>query len=94
MEKATTTLELNKILERLAGFASFSAGVDLARGLRPTDDLKVAQRWVAETTEARRLLDVKTDASVGGARDVRPIAARAARGVVLLPTISWTCATR
>lgn len=85
MTKAIRTLELDKILERLAGYSSFSAAGDLARALRPTGDLKVAQRWVAETTEARWLLDIKPDASVGGSRDVRSVAARAFRGVVLLP---------
>ena len=85
MDKAIKALELDKILERLAGYASFSAGVELARGLRPTDDLQLAQRWVAETTEACHLLDVKPDANVGGARDIRSMASRAVLGVTLLP---------
>jgi len=85
MEKAIKTLELDKILERLAGHASFSAGAALARALRPTSDLETAQQWVAETAEARRLLEVTPEASVGGARDVRPAAARATRGITLLP---------
>jgi DNA mismatch repair protein MutS2 len=85
MDKVIKTLELDKILERLAGHAQFSAGAALARRLRPTSDLEEAQGRVAETCEARRLLDLKPDAGVGGARDVRSAADRAARGVVLQP---------
>jgi DNA mismatch repair protein MutS2 len=85
MDKALKTLEFDKILERLAGQASFSASVELVRALRPTSDLALARQWVAETTEARHLLEVNSDVSVGGARDIRPLASRAARGISLLP---------
>jgi DNA mismatch repair protein MutS2 len=85
MEKVIKTLELDKILERLADHAQFSAGASLARQLRPTADLQEAKERVAETREARRLLDLKPDVGVGGARDVRSAAERAARGVILQP---------
>jgi len=83
--KSIQTLELPKILERLSKFTSFSAGAALALALAPTADLREARRWQQETSEARKLLAVKTDASVGGARDVRPLAELAARGGVLQP---------
>jgi DNA mismatch repair protein MutS2 len=82
-QKSLFTLELPKILERLAGYTSFSAGAALAHALAPTTDLTEAQRWQQETSEARKLLDVKTDVTIGGARDVRPAAVSAARGGVL-----------
>jgi DNA mismatch repair protein MutS2 len=85
VNKAIITLELDKILEQLAGYASFSAGAELARALRPAAQPDVAQRWIAETSESRLLLTVKPGASIGGARDVRQMAARATRGVTLLP---------
>ena len=85
MEKVIRTLELDKILERLAGHAQFSAGAALARRLGPAADLTEAGQRVAETTEARRLLELKPDAGVGGARDVRSAAELAARGVTLQP---------
>ena len=44
-EKSTQTLELHKILERLAGFTSFSAGAELARELFPTTSLDEARAW-------------------------------------------------
>jgi len=83
--KSIQTLELPKILERLSKFTSFSAGAALALALAPTADLREARRWQQETSEARKLLAVKTDASIGGARDVRPLAELAARGGVLQP---------
>ena len=84
-EKSLHTLELPKVLERLAAQAAFSASKDLARDLRPTADLEEARRRQAATGEARRLLAVKGSLSIGGARDVRLSAEAAARGAVLEP---------
>jgi DNA mismatch repair protein MutS2 len=84
--KSLHTLELPKILDRLATYCAFSGGVGLARQLAPTTDLAEARRWLQETSEARKLLSVKTDVSIGGARDVRQFAANAAIGAVLWPT--------
>ncbi len=84
--KSLHTLELPKILDRLATYCAFSGGVGLARQLAPTTDLAEAKRWLQETSEARKLLSVKTDVSIGGARDVRQFAANAAIGAVLWAT--------
>lgn len=85
-EKTIGTLEYHKILERLAGYASFSASADLARALRPVTDFDEVKRRQARTSEARRLLDTNADARIGGAHDVRPLVDRAARGGVLEPS--------
>jgi DNA mismatch repair protein MutS2 len=85
MEKAIRTLEFVKILERLAAHTLFSGGAALALQLRPAADVDEVNRMVEETSEARDLLSVRPETGVGGARDVRPAAARAARGAVLLP---------
>jgi DNA mismatch repair protein MutS2 len=85
-DKSLVTLEYFKILERLAREAAFSASKELALALRPSDELREVERRLALTTEARRLLDLRPDAGVRGARDVRPHAAAATRGVVLSPT--------
>jgi DNA mismatch repair protein MutS2 len=82
-EKTLHTLEYPKVLERLANYAAFSASADLARGLRPVIDMEAAQALQARTTEARRLLSVNADVSVGGARDVRPQIELAAHSGVL-----------
>jgi len=83
--KHWTTLELPKVLERLAGFASFSAGVELCRALRPSTLPVEVKRRLAATAEARRLLTTSTDVGLGGIHDVRPLVESAARGAALLP---------
>ncbi len=82
-EKSLRTLEFHKVKEILAGYTSFSAGEDLARKLRPTNDLSEARRWQAETHEAIRLFETHTNLTIGGARDVRQAADNAGRGFIL-----------
>ena len=83
--KYINTLELPKILDRLAAYCAFSGGSSLARALTPTVDLNEAKRRQQETSEARKLLSIKADVSIGGARDVRHYASDAVIGAVLLP---------
>jgi DNA mismatch repair protein MutS2 len=82
-EKTLNTLEFPKVRERLAGYAAFSASASLIRALRPTPHLEDAQDRLARTSEARRLLSVNGDVSVGGTSDIRPLAERARRSGVL-----------
>jgi len=82
--KTLNVLEYPKILERLAGFCDFSASMQLARGLEPTDSYDLAVSRLAETTEARKLLSI-SDVSIGAAHDIRPAADLAARSGVLDP---------
>jgi DNA mismatch repair protein MutS2 len=83
--KSIATLEYQKVLDRLSGYTSFSASTSMVRALRPTNDYALAVERQARTTEARRLLSDHADLSIGGARDVRPLAELAARGGVLIP---------
>jgi DNA mismatch repair protein MutS2 len=76
-------LEYDKILARLAGFCAFTGGEELALALLPSDDLLTAQEWLAQTSEAHKLLDQKTDISFGGVHDVRPLLERAERRAML-----------
>jgi DNA mismatch repair protein MutS2 len=85
-ERTLRVLEFDKIRERLARFASFSVGVERVQALLPTDDIRLAQEWLAELREARRLLDQKSDIYLGGVHDLRPFVAQALRGSPLLPT--------
>jgi len=82
--KALQVLEFHKILHRLAEHTSFSAGRELALSTAPTDDLSLARQWLAETSEARRLLGEHSDVHLGGVHDVRPMLPLAERGAVLL----------
>ena len=83
--KHLATLELPKILERLARCADFSASKELALALLPTPYLPEARQRQAETSEARRLLALKPELSIGGARDVRPLLQQATLSATLLP---------
>jgi DNA mismatch repair protein MutS2 len=82
-EKSAHVLELPKILEQLTRHTTFSAGSELALQLAPTSDLILAREWQAETTEARDLLQTRSDITLGGARDVRVAAMQATRGIML-----------
>jgi len=81
--KDLQTLELSAVLEQLANSAAFSASKELARSLMPSDDIEHVSSRLAETTEARLLLSVKIDLTIGGAHDIRPLAEAASRGSVL-----------
>jgi DNA mismatch repair protein MutS2 len=83
--KHLVTLEFPKVLARLATYASFSAGAERAHALMPSADFKEI-RWRLETTsEARALLDAKSDTTLGGAHDIRPQVEAAQRSAVLPP---------
>jgi DNA mismatch repair protein MutS2 len=84
-EKSIQTLEFPKILERVAKEAAFSASKELVRALQPTPNIDEAQRRLAYTTEAYQLIDLRPDAGVQGAHDIRPQLNRAAREGVLSP---------
>ena len=83
--KSANTLELPKILERLASYCAFSASKELARVLTPSPHMaEVAQR-LRRTSEAKELISSKPNVTVGGARDVRSQAEQASKGAVLSP---------
>jgi DNA mismatch repair protein MutS2 len=83
--KTLNVLEYPKILERLVTFCDFSASMELARRLEPTDSYDLATARLEETREARRLFSTNDNIGIGGAHDIRPAADLAARGGVLDP---------
>jgi len=83
--KYLRVLEFDKILDRLASHAAFSASEQLARDLIPSTDPGDIARRQAETSEARDLLDQHPEMGVGGARDVRHHARNARLGAMLSP---------
>jgi len=85
-EKSIVTLEYPKIMEKVAREAAFSASKELVMELQPTPNLDEARRRLAYTTEAYRLIELRSDAGVQGARDIRSHLARAAREGVLTPS--------
>ena len=83
--KHLKTLELPKILERLASYCSFAVSADLAVNLAPSTEPAEVRRRLAETAQARAALNANDSLSIGGAHDVRNIVAHAARGGMLEP---------
>ena len=84
-EQYLHTLELNKVLDRLAAHASFAVSQEKAKALRPATDLTEVSRRQAATAQACRLLDMKPNFSIGGARDIRIHLQKAAIGALLMP---------
>ena len=74
------TLELPKVLAKLARYTSFSASTELAQALEPSTFADVVAQRLAETREARLLLTTRSDLGFGGVHDVRPLAENALRG--------------
>src|SRR5712691_5159318 len=84
-EKSILTLEYPKILEKVAKEAAFSASKVRVMELEPTPNLEEARRRLAYTTEAYQIIELRADAGVQGARDIRQHLERAAREGVLTP---------
>lgn len=84
-EKYLHTLEYHKIISRLQAHTAFSASHALAENLRPSPNYNEVLRRHSETAEARRLLELKPNLTIGGARDVRPLLEQAYRSMPLLP---------
>ena len=84
--KHLSTLEYPKILEAVSSHASFSAGEEKARRLKPTTHPAEVRARLETTSEARSLLEEHPGISVGGAHDVRSLIPSADRGRTLSPT--------
>jgi DNA mismatch repair protein MutS2 len=84
--KHLSTLEFPKVLAHLATYTSFSAGEDKALSLTPATDLQEIRRRLEITSEARKLLEVRPETTLGGAHDIRPMTKTAERGAVLSPS--------
>jgi DNA mismatch repair protein MutS2 len=82
-EKSLITLEFPKVLEHLAGYASFEASAELARDLRPSTDHVEAGARLARTREALWLLNTHGGLALGGAQDIRSLVELASKESVL-----------
>src|SRR6266540_7229656 len=85
LSRHLATLEFDKVLAMLAGKTSFSASRELAEHLVPSTDEGEVRLAQDATEEARRLLEVRPNTGVRGARDVTAHARRAGVGGVLQP---------
>ena len=78
-------LEFAAIVEQLAGLTAFGPSRELAEGSLPLADAEHVSLLQDQTDEATRLLAEQSQATIGGARDVRQALQRAARGGRLAP---------
>jgi len=84
-EKALQKLEYGQIIARLVERCSSQLGKELASVLKPSLDLEEIKRWQSDTTQAKEVLRLYPDFSLGGVRDIRRCLSKAKIGGVLDP---------
>jgi len=84
-EHVLAKLEFPEILERLARLCRFDVAAERARELGPSGDPETVRYLLDVAAEAVALLTEFPDVTIGGARDVREIVERAAKGGRLQP---------
>lgn len=84
-QKTITVLEFPRVLEKLAGFASFSLSHEMALQVRPTTDITLAVMLQKQTSEARQLLSMNSEIHLGGVADIRTQLELCKRSGVLAP---------
>ncbi len=84
-ERTFRVLEYHKIKTLLAERAACSLGKGLAAELEPSTDAGWVRTQLAETSQARRLIETKGTAPFGGLTDIGPLVARARSGAILGP---------
>lgn len=80
-----TTLEYNKIRDMLSERTSSVMGRELAEKLVPIGNIKEVESRLAETAEARTVMNNFPNIPLGGIRDVRSSIKRAGLGAILEP---------
>lgn len=83
--KTLTTLEYDKVIERMSRHAITERGRALALALLPADDYAEVLRQQRFTAEARRLLELKPNVSLSDIKDIASIVAQARLERVLEP---------
>jgi len=82
-ERVLRTLEYDKILEQLEGYAASSLAIESIRALRPHNDIDEVKAAQSATREGVTVLRLKGSVPLGGIHDVRPLAKRAKIGGML-----------
>ncbi|MBR2716882.1 MAG: endonuclease MutS2 [Oscillospiraceae bacterium] len=82
-EKSLKTIELPAVLELLAAICSSEGAREAALALRPSADVRQVRERLAETTDAKRMVETKGSPSFSGLKDVRSNLARADLGGML-----------
>ncbi len=84
-EAVLAKLEFPAVLERLASRCRFGVAAERAREMGPSGDPSQVAYLLGVTAEAVDLVTHFPDISIGGARDIRALVARAAKGGRLMP---------
>lgn len=82
-EHSIEMLEFPKIREILAGYTAFALSREIALTLQPSTYKERISHALQQSTEARHLLSIEPDISIGGVFDIREALTLAARGKVL-----------
>ena len=82
-EKALHTLEYDKIIQKLVGYAVSPMAKERAAELRPSSAISDIAIWQQETTEATGMALKKGAPSFGGFREIRPQLKRASMAGIL-----------
>jgi DNA mismatch repair protein MutS2 len=82
-DKSLAMLEFPRIKQILAGYTAFAVSREMAEALVPSTNAARISHWLQESAEARHLLSLDPDLSVGGVYDIREPVVLAARGKVL-----------
>jgi len=83
-EKSLELLEFHTAKSRVARFASFELSREAILALNPLTNKRRVEERLLESAEARKLLSLLPGFSLGQVEDIRPAAALAAQGHVLL----------
>jgi len=82
-DKSLEMLEFPRVIEILAGYTGFAVSRDMALALKPSNNYEYVERMLKQSAEARHLLSIEPDFSIGGVYDIREAAVLAARGKIL-----------
>jgi DNA mismatch repair protein MutS2 len=82
-DKSLEMLEFPRVKQILAGYTAFAVSREMAEALAPSTNAAQISKWLKESAEARHLLSLEPDLSVGGIFDIREPVVLAARGKVL-----------
>ncbi len=84
--KVLKTLEFDKILQKLSGFASSDAGIALCKNLIPITNIDEIETSQIQTSDAVNRLRKKRGPNYNGLKDIRPSIKRLDIGAVLSPS--------
>lgn len=84
-EKALRILEYDKIIKKLAGFASSQPGKEKAEALLPARDIDAVADMLKETDDGVKYVVTRGMPALGGIRDIRNLIKRVEMGAILNP---------